>query len=271
MLWWPLLLALATAGLVALRGHLDKAHAALVYLLVVLGASARRGRRTGLLIAVLAFLAFNFFLLPPYYTFVIADPLDWLVLAVFLATGAVAAQLLDRAQRQASLAQRRAEEVERLSALGAETLSAPRATDAVDAIARVIRTTLGIDQCEIYAYDPTGGILRAAGVGVLEGSDQDFLQLLPYAAEHGIVATRRVDGTAQVGGTVGQGLGDALALHPDANDMVYPLRTHGITRGLLRLANRDGLRLDSARRRFAEALGVLCRARRGSDASGARG
>ena len=80
------LLVLATAGLVAARENLDKVHVVLVYLVVVLAGSAVGGRAAGLLLAVGSFLAFNFFLLPPYNTLRIDDPRDWLVLLAFLVT-----------------------------------------------------------------------------------------------------------------------------------------------------------------------------------------
>ena len=50
-----------------------------------------------------------------------------MVLAAFLITSVVAAQLLNRAQERAEAARQRAVEVERLAALGAETLNAGRA------------------------------------------------------------------------------------------------------------------------------------------------
>jgi two-component system sensor histidine kinase KdpD len=252
------LLAGTTAGLIALRGQLDKAHAAFVYLLVVLGASASRGRRVGLGIAVLAFLCFNFFLLPPYYTFVIADPLDWLVLAAFLVTGAVAAHLLDRARREAEQARRRAEEIERLSTLGAETLNVALVEDALGAIARVVQTTLGIDRCEIYAHDPVGtGIRLVARAGAPTETDSaadKTLALLPYVAEHGVVAVRQADGTTRVGTLTDQPLAEAILAQPEAVDLVHPLRMRGVGRGLLRLTRHGGLDLDNAQRRFADAL-----------------
>jgi len=115
LLLWTALAAVATLALWAYRASLDQAHMALAYLLVVLGASAREGRLVGLFMAVLCFLLFNFFLLPPFYTFNIADPLEWWVLLSFLITGAVAAQLLHRAQRAVALAEHRAQEIERLA------------------------------------------------------------------------------------------------------------------------------------------------------------
>lgn len=111
------LLALVTVGLVALRARLDKAHVALAYLLLVLVASAWRGRAVGLTLAVLSFVCFNFFLIPPYHTLAVADPLDWLALVVYLITSLVAAQLLYRAKREAEARAQLLAEAERARAL----------------------------------------------------------------------------------------------------------------------------------------------------------
>lgn len=99
---WITTLVAVTAVLSVGRGRLAEVHFALAYLLVVLGASARAGRAVGLAVAVLAFVCFNFFLIPPYHTFAVADPLDWVVLAAFLVTASVAAELLHRAQHFAN-------------------------------------------------------------------------------------------------------------------------------------------------------------------------
>lgn len=105
-LWfiWGAALVLNTVVLLLVRERLDKAHFALAYLLVVLGGSASGGRTLGLALAVVSFFCFNFFLLPPYHTLFVADPLDWLVLFAFLVTGAVAAYLLERARTEADRA-----------------------------------------------------------------------------------------------------------------------------------------------------------------------
>jgi K+-sensing histidine kinase KdpD len=91
-------LAAATVFMVAVRGYLNAAHVALAFLVIVQLASARGGRVLGLTLAVVAFLAFNWFFIPPYGTLAIANPLDWFVLAAFLATSIVSAELLYRAQ-----------------------------------------------------------------------------------------------------------------------------------------------------------------------------
>jgi two-component system sensor histidine kinase KdpD len=93
-------LAGATVVLFTVRGQLSEAHVALVLLLVVLGASAAGGRSLGITIAFVAFLGFDWFFLPPYNTLFVRNPLDWLVLIVFLITSIVAAQLLYRARSE---------------------------------------------------------------------------------------------------------------------------------------------------------------------------
>ncbi|MDB4949342.1 MAG: ATP-binding region ATPase domain protein [Gemmatimonadetes bacterium] len=159
-LLWTLAAALLTAAMLHVRDRIGEAHVALGYLLVVLGASARGGRRVGMGLAVLAFLAFNYLFLRPYYTLEVRNPLDWLVLLAFLAAGAVAAQLLHRAQREAAHARRRADEIDQLATLGAEALKAARAEDAVVTIAGVIRTALAVDRCDIYLRDDATARLR---------------------------------------------------------------------------------------------------------------
>jgi two-component system sensor histidine kinase KdpD len=159
LLWW-LMLAAVTASMLPLRARLDKAHVALVFLLVVLGGSAAGGRLLGLALAAAAFMLFDVVFVPPYYTFRVADPLDWLVLVAFLVTGIVAAQLLERQRHEAEVARQRAAEIDRLATLGAETLNAPRPTDALHAIAEVIRQAMQVDRCEIELGDassPTSG------------------------------------------------------------------------------------------------------------------
>lgn len=160
--WFVVLLG--SAGLLLLaRSRLDKAHVALVFLLVVLGGSAAGGRALGITLAGAAFLIFDVAFLPPYSTLTVADPFDWLILFAFLVTGIVGAQLLERQRRQAELANARAVEIDRLAMLGAETLNAPRADGALRAIADVIRQAMGTEQCEILVGTMDDDAERMAG------------------------------------------------------------------------------------------------------------
>lgn len=141
------------ALLVRLRGTLEQAHIALLLLLVVLCGSAAGGRRIGFALAGASFIAFNWLFLPPYGTLHIANPLDWLVLAVFLATSVVAAQLLHRAQAE-SRARAQAAEMDRLKdsllASVSHDLRTPLTT--IKALAQDLRT-LGDERVEIIEQE----------------------------------------------------------------------------------------------------------------------
>ena len=83
---WLATLALATIVMWMLRDHLEKAHVALLFLVIVLGGSATGGRVLGISLSALAFLAFDAVFLQPFGTLSIRNPLDWLVLLAFLVT-----------------------------------------------------------------------------------------------------------------------------------------------------------------------------------------
>lgn len=99
-------LALAALGLYSLRDQFGEAHVAMVFLLVVLGASAAGGRLLGITIALVAFLVFDWFFLPPFHALQVRNPLDWVVLLAFLITSGVAAQLLYRARAERAAVER---------------------------------------------------------------------------------------------------------------------------------------------------------------------
>ena len=259
---WLGILTVVTLLMLALRPQLDKAHVALGFLIVVLGASAGGGRALGVGLALLAFVLFNYLFLPPYHTFVVGDPLDWLVLAAFLITGVVAAQLLDRAQERAEIARQRAIEVERLAALGSETLNAGRAEDALLAIAEVIRSTIGVDRCEVLV--PRGSppqltlLTRAGPCADGAGSTTDVTSpwsLAVWVAEKRAVAAERADGTKWIG--AGDHSDDLL--HWPSEDaqlrtLLAPLIVRDRTVGVLRVSNAKPFSLDASREQFLSAL-----------------
>lgn len=252
-------LAAVTAALFAIRPELDKTHVALAYLLTVLATASRGGPLVGIATSLAAFLAFNFFFIPPYHTFVVADARDWAVLAAFLVTSLIAAQLLARARSEAASADARTAEVERLSVLGAETLNAAQAEDALRAIASVIRSTLAAAACEVYVRD-AGGTCRVAVSGEVPPavSARPLGQpsgevLVDWVGENGRPVVEMADGAMRIAGEGTAGVPDT-APYPDARRLVLPLRVRERTLGVLTVAPRQTLRLDAAQRRFLEAL-----------------
>ena len=94
--------ALVTAIGAPLHETLAHTTVALAYLLVVLFVATAWGSWPASMASALAVLCFNFFFLPPVYTWTIADPQNWVALAAFLVTAVMAGQLSDLAKRRAA-------------------------------------------------------------------------------------------------------------------------------------------------------------------------
>ena len=82
----------------------------LVYLLVVVALASTRGLYAASLASLLAVLAFDYFLVPPLYTFVVSKFEDLLTLSVFLATAVITSQLASAQRRSAEEARGRERE-----------------------------------------------------------------------------------------------------------------------------------------------------------------
>jgi two-component system sensor histidine kinase KdpD len=232
-----LVLAAMTAFLVQFRGRLDKAHITLVYLLVVLAGTLTGGRALGWTLAALAFLLFNWFLLPPYGTFALNNSLDWLVLVAFLVVSSVVAEILHRLRGAAEAARSRAAEIDRFALLGAEALKVGRAESALSAISEAIRGELALHTCRIHVVPDSGGA----------GSDLD--PLVSWSAGHGRTALRLADGATRLTESA-----DLPSRLEDALGVCLPLTVRGRTLGVLELETPGVLELTPAQRRFLAAL-----------------
>jgi two-component system sensor histidine kinase KdpD len=106
--------AAVTAFLIPFRGHINSTTVALAFLLVVLFAAILWGSKPALIASILGMLSFNFFFLPPFHTFTIADPQNWVALAVFFITALTVGQLSARARRRATEAEAQKSEIKQL-------------------------------------------------------------------------------------------------------------------------------------------------------------
>src|SRR5438093_9404462 len=87
---------------------------AMTFLLATLGVATGWGLLEAIVASVAGVLCFNFFFLPPLFTFYLADTQNWVALVAFLITAVVASQLSTSAKNRALDAMRQREEVERL-------------------------------------------------------------------------------------------------------------------------------------------------------------
>ncbi|HEY7233057.1 MAG TPA: ATP-binding protein [Gemmatimonadaceae bacterium] len=247
-------LAICTVGMLAVRPMLKEVHVALILLLVVLGASAAGGRVLGLAVAAASFVVFDAFFLPPYNTMVVANPLDWIVLIAFLVTSVVAAQLLYRAQEEARSARARAAEIDRLATLGAETLNAAHATEALDAIAGVIRSSIDVDACEILMRASSGFAVVARARREAASVSDSSRELAEWVNDSGVAVVEQRDRTTHLAAARPATSELALLETGNALALLLPLRVRNRSVGVLRVVKGSGIRLDSQRWRFLDAI-----------------
>jgi two-component system, OmpR family, sensor histidine kinase KdpD len=129
--------------------HVNPTTVALSFLVGVLAISATWGLRHAVLMAVIATLAFNYYFLPPTGSFTIADPQNWVALAAFLITAVVASKLSDRARREASNANDRRREVERLYSFSQQLLSSNNVPELLNLTPRYVVDSFGVEAAAI--------------------------------------------------------------------------------------------------------------------------
>jgi K+-sensing histidine kinase KdpD len=131
----------------------------IVYLLLILVLASTRGRFAALVASVMAFLSFDFFLVPPLYTFVIARWEEWIALFVFLATALIASQLAAVTQRSVEQARLKEREARILYEAGRVINSTDRLDEQLDTIALALVRVFspwGVRECAILLPDENG-------------------------------------------------------------------------------------------------------------------
>ncbi len=131
----------------------------LVYLLIVLALASTRGLYAAIVASVVAFLSFDYFLVPPLYTFTIARIDEWLALFVFLVTAIITGELASALRRRAEQARRREHETRILYELVQATNSEENLDRQLNIIARAVVdvfSSLGVRDCEILLPDSKG-------------------------------------------------------------------------------------------------------------------
>ena len=105
----------AATGLLKLFGeHINPTTVALAFLLIVLLVATAWGSRPAIAASLIGIVFFNFFFLPPFRTFAIRDPPNWIAFVVFMITAITVGQLSGRVKRRAEEAESAKAEVERL-------------------------------------------------------------------------------------------------------------------------------------------------------------
>jgi two-component system sensor histidine kinase KdpD len=96
-----LAVTLVTAGIELLKPYIPVLSLGVLYVFAVLPIAIGWGMAYAVPVAVASMLAFNFFFLPPLYTFTLADSRNWFALLVFVVTAIVVSELATRSRRRA--------------------------------------------------------------------------------------------------------------------------------------------------------------------------
>jgi two-component system sensor histidine kinase KdpD len=131
----------------------------IVYLLVVLALASTRGRYAAIFASLVAFLSFDFFLVPPLYVFTINRIEEWIALFVFLVTAILTSQLAVTLRQRAEQANRREYETRILYDLVRVSNREEEPERQLQAIAQAIVdvfSSWGVHDCAILQPDASG-------------------------------------------------------------------------------------------------------------------
>jgi two-component system sensor histidine kinase KdpD len=183
-------LVLATTLLGELvKRRLEPTNLAMLYLLAVVIAAVRWGKGPAAATAILGVLSFDYFLVPPYLAFRVADVQYVFTFGGLLAAGLVISTLASRMREQAIQARSREAQTAALYRLGADLAD----STSFEAVLLAIRKNLGqIIDCSVAIYLPVGGALKiASGDPGFPASER----------EQGIVRWAYENGSTAGGGT----------------------------------------------------------------------
>lgn len=174
---WPRFLlesVLAIGGALVVTGLISLFHLypqipniSLVYLLVILLLASTFGRYAAVLASVTSFLAFDFFLVPPLYTFTIARWEEWIALFVFLVTALLTSQLAAVMRQRTAQAQRQ----ERETRILYELLRYANTHERLDELLSVVAFSTvrvfapwGVSACALLLPDEQGTLTLLADI-----------------------------------------------------------------------------------------------------------
>jgi two-component system sensor histidine kinase KdpD len=189
---------------------------ALTFLIMVLLTSAYWGFRLALVISLLATASFNFFFLPPYGTFTIADPQNWIALFAFLTAALVASNLSDRARREAEHANEQRRNMERLYALSQQLLTVENLPELMKTIPRFVTESFGLVEAAlitsssstVYQTSPTAAFDSGALKSTMargEFHTQDATSYVPVR-----LGVRTVGALAMIGKLISRETAEAV-------------------------------------------------------------
>ncbi|MBF0418947.1 MAG: DUF4118 domain-containing protein [Magnetococcales bacterium] len=175
-IWETFLIAALVTGIsTPLRGILDAANIVMIFLLAVVFVAVRLGKWAAILGAFLSVASFDFFFVPPYFSFAVTDAQYLVTFGVMLTVALVVGQLTAGLQFQAAVARKREQRMRALYEMSRELSSALN----VEQIVEICRTFFkrGFDVAvAVYLPGVAGGMVLAEGSSSLKDVDEGIVQ-----------------------------------------------------------------------------------------------
>lgn len=225
------LVVAATLVCEALRPYLSPVNMVMAYLLAVVIAAVSLGRRAAIITALLGVVAFDYFFVPPRFSFSVADKEYLLTFSALLAVGMLISALVARAREQAETLRVKGEETTALYRLSREL-----ATIADPGV--VLRGAVGSLEANLHVtvvvwLEVAGGLEAAVSSAGLQPGDTD------REAARWTFLNRRPSGL----GT--EMFATASLLH-------LPMKSSALVEGVLSVALADGRPVPEEKRRTLE-------------------
>ena len=141
--------SLMAAALFLLRESLNTSTVALLFLIPVMISTSLWGLFPGVFSAFAAFLAYNYFFLQPYYTFIVHESQDIIALLIFLAVAVFNSQLVGRARSGMAAAVAREMETTSLYELSTDLAGAGSLAEIASVLARKTAGTVSVSHLEV--------------------------------------------------------------------------------------------------------------------------
>ncbi|HRA47768.1 MAG TPA: DUF4118 domain-containing protein [Thermomicrobiales bacterium] len=172
--------AIATIAMLTVRHHLGVLNVLLVYLLIVLLLGLTTGSGPSTAMAIISFLLFDFFFIPPYQTLTIASSDHILTVFVYLGVAIVTSQLVARVRSRTRLAERESRRTTLLYELNAALITDVTVSELLNTIVEQVVRVYGATGCRILlpAGDPHQLTVRAkypASLDQLPDRQQDAI------------------------------------------------------------------------------------------------
>lgn len=260
--------ALASTFIALVNHFVQIRNISLVYLLVVIWLAVSYGRGPAIFASFLAFLAYDFFFIPPLYLFTVSDPTEWLSLSALLLTSLVIGQLTAavqaraeeaiQSQREAMASQQRTAILYSLAQLIASATSEEDLLAALAARVLQVFASSGIEASAILLPDETG---RPTMRTIAPPGTRFAPALSLDMPEHTAQATWAFERGHLVGGKLRTSVKSATtpAQTNDAHPVVFfvPLQSRSQVVGVLGIAGSPILRDLFAEASLAENAGPL--------------